>query len=46
MGECALRIVLHRYIPEDPHLKLQWNNLVERMERPEVFYTHEWAWAM
>jgi CelD/BcsL family acetyltransferase involved in cellulose biosynthesis len=38
--------VVHRQIPEDPHLKLQWNNLVEQMERPEVFYTQEWAWAM
>jgi CelD/BcsL family acetyltransferase involved in cellulose biosynthesis len=37
---------VHREIPEDPHLRSQWNALVEKMESPEVFYTHQWAWAM
>ena len=42
----SLRIVLHREIPEDPNLQCQWNNLVLQMERPEVFYTCEWALAV
>jgi CelD/BcsL family acetyltransferase involved in cellulose biosynthesis len=41
-----LRIVLHRSIPEDELLRRQWNALVEQMERPEVFYTYEWALAV
>jgi CelD/BcsL family acetyltransferase involved in cellulose biosynthesis len=41
-----LRIVLHRDIPEDPDLQCQWNALVYQMERPEVFYTHQWAKAV
>jgi CelD/BcsL family acetyltransferase involved in cellulose biosynthesis len=32
-------------IPEDPEIVLAWNNLVFKMERPEVFYTHQWALA-
>jgi CelD/BcsL family acetyltransferase involved in cellulose biosynthesis len=32
-------------IPEDPDIVLAWNNLVFKMERPEVFYTHQWALA-
>ncbi len=24
-------------------LKIQWNDLLDRMERPEIFYLHEWA---
>lgn len=42
----SLRIVLHREIPEDPELHRQWNALVPQMERPEVFYTCEWALAL
>ena len=42
----SLRLVLHREIPDDPRLQRQWNSLVEPMERPEVFYTWEWAFAM
>jgi len=41
-----MRIVLHRDIPDDPLLQQQWNALVQEMERPEVFYTHQWALAM
>jgi CelD/BcsL family acetyltransferase involved in cellulose biosynthesis len=41
-----LRIVLHREIPEDPRLCRQWNDLVLQTERPEVFYTCEWALAV
>jgi CelD/BcsL family acetyltransferase involved in cellulose biosynthesis len=40
-----LRIVLHREIPEDQTLRDRWDELVEQMERPEVFYTYEWALA-
>jgi CelD/BcsL family acetyltransferase involved in cellulose biosynthesis len=32
-------------VPEDPQLAASWNDLVMRMERPEVFYTHQWALA-
>jgi CelD/BcsL family acetyltransferase involved in cellulose biosynthesis len=42
----SLRIVLYRRIPEDPNLWRQWNELALRMERPEVFYTCEWALAV
>jgi CelD/BcsL family acetyltransferase involved in cellulose biosynthesis len=42
----TLRIVRHRKIPEDSKLRLQWNDLALQMERPEVFYTCEWALAM
>jgi len=42
----SLRIVLHREIPEDPELHRQWNSIAHQTERPEVFYTCEWALAM
>jgi CelD/BcsL family acetyltransferase involved in cellulose biosynthesis len=41
-----LRIVVREEIPEDPELRRSWNELALRMERPEVFYTHEWAVAV
>jgi len=41
-----LRITLQRQIPDDPALQRQWNNLVQQMEPPEVFYTYEWACAV
>ena len=41
-----MRIVVHREIPEDDRLRGQWNALVQEMERPEVFYTYEWALAV
>jgi CelD/BcsL family acetyltransferase involved in cellulose biosynthesis len=41
-----MRIVLHRDIPDDPLLQEQWNALVQKMERPEIFYTHQWALAV
>jgi CelD/BcsL family acetyltransferase involved in cellulose biosynthesis len=40
-----LRIVLLRKIPEDATLLCRWNELALQMERPEVFYTGEWALA-
>ncbi len=42
----SLRIVVHREIPEDPKLLRQWNDVALQMERPEVFYTCEWALAV
>jgi CelD/BcsL family acetyltransferase involved in cellulose biosynthesis len=42
----CLRIVQHRAIPEDGLLLRQWNDLVQQMEQPEVFYTYEWAMAV
>jgi CelD/BcsL family acetyltransferase involved in cellulose biosynthesis len=42
----SLRIDLHREIPKDPNLCGQWNHLSLQMEKPEVFYTCEWALAV
>jgi CelD/BcsL family acetyltransferase involved in cellulose biosynthesis len=41
-----LGIVLHRSVPADAALSEQWNRLVLQMERPEVFYTQQWALAV
>jgi len=41
-----LRLVLHQEIPEDPALRRQWNKVVLQMERAQVFYTWEWAFAV
>ena len=41
-----MRIVLHKEIPDDPLLLQRWNGLVQKMERPEVFYTCQWALAV
>jgi CelD/BcsL family acetyltransferase involved in cellulose biosynthesis len=41
-----MRIVLLRKIPDEPALRRQWDDLVLQMERPEVFYTCEWALAV
>ncbi len=41
-----MRIVLHRQIPEDCELHRQWNAIALQTERPEVFYTCEWALAV
>lgn len=45
-SDSCYRLVLHREIPDDVTLGHQWNNLVMQMERPEVFYTYEWALAV
>jgi len=42
----SLRIVPLRKISEEPSLLRRWNDLVLQMERPEVFYTCEWALAV
>jgi CelD/BcsL family acetyltransferase involved in cellulose biosynthesis len=44
--EVSLRIVRYREIPEDSNLHRQWNDVALRVERPEVFYTSEWALAV
>lgn len=41
-----MRIVLHREIPEDTKLHRQWDDMALQVERPEVFYTYEWALAV
>jgi CelD/BcsL family acetyltransferase involved in cellulose biosynthesis len=38
-----MRIVAHAGLPE---IREQWNALVEKVERPEAFYTYEWAQAV
>ena len=40
-----MRIVLLRKIPEESSLRQGWNDLVLQMERPQVFYTFDWALA-
>jgi CelD/BcsL family acetyltransferase involved in cellulose biosynthesis len=40
-----VKVTVLERIPEDPEIILAWNNLVFRMERPEVFFTHQWALA-
>jgi CelD/BcsL family acetyltransferase involved in cellulose biosynthesis len=42
----SLRIVLLREIPDDPGLRRQWNEVALQVERPQVFYTCEWALAV
>ncbi len=40
-----VKVTVLEKIPEDPEIILAWNQLVFRMERPEVFFTHQWALA-
>jgi CelD/BcsL family acetyltransferase involved in cellulose biosynthesis len=37
--------VVLQEIPDDAELRRSWNELAEKMERPEVFYTYDWAVA-
>jgi CelD/BcsL family acetyltransferase involved in cellulose biosynthesis len=41
-----LRIEVKDGVPEDAELRRRWNELALKMERPEVFYTYEWALAV
>ena len=41
-----MRIIVHREIPADQCLHGQWNALARQMDRPQVFYTWEWAVAV
>jgi CelD/BcsL family acetyltransferase involved in cellulose biosynthesis len=43
---CNLQLVLLKEIPEDADLRRQWNGLAARVQRPQVFYTYEWALAV
>ncbi len=42
----TLRLVLLQEIPEDANLRRHWNSLVQRVDRPQVFYTYEWSLAV
>ena len=42
----TLRLVQLKTIPEDEDLRRQWDALVARVDRPQVFYTYEWALAV
>jgi len=44
--ETGMRLVAHNAIPEGEDFREQWDRLVYSMERPEVFYTWEWARAV
>lgn len=41
-----LRLVVLKEIAEDAGLRNQWNELVRRIDQPQVFYTYEWALAV
>ncbi len=41
-----MRLSVQMQIPEDQKHRDQWNALVLQMDRPEVFYTWEWAMAV
>jgi CelD/BcsL family acetyltransferase involved in cellulose biosynthesis len=41
-----LRLVVLNEIPEDEDLRQQWNDLVLRVDEPQVFYTYEWSLAV
>lgn len=41
-----MRIVVLSKIPDESSLLREWDDLVLQMERPEVFYTCEWALAV
>ena len=40
-----MRVVTLNLIPDDPEISRAWNGLVAQMERPEIFFTYEWALA-
>ncbi len=40
-----VKVTVLEMIPEDSETILSWNNLVSRMECPEVFFTQQWALA-
>jgi len=42
----TLRLAFLSEIPEDAELRRQWNELVLACDRPQVFYTYEWALAV
>jgi len=42
----TVRLVVLHEIPEDASLRQQWNELVQRVDQPQVFYTYEWSLAV
>jgi hypothetical protein len=40
-----VRVIVVGAVPKDQEIQAAWNNLVFRMERPAVFFTHQWALA-
>lgn len=45
-GQGTLRLKVFSEIPEDIHLREQWNTLALAVDHPQVFYTYEWALAV
>ena len=41
-----MRLIWMQELPQEQHLREQWNALVFQMEKPEIFYTWEWAAAL
>jgi CelD/BcsL family acetyltransferase involved in cellulose biosynthesis len=41
-----LRVDVLKELPKDPSVVQQWDALVIHLERPQVFYTYEWALAV
>ena len=41
-----LRLVVLNEVPDDADLHRQWNELVVRVDRPQVFFTYEWSLAV
>jgi CelD/BcsL family acetyltransferase involved in cellulose biosynthesis len=41
-----LRLVVLQNIPEEEKLRQEWNALAKSMDRPQVFFTFEWALAV
>lgn len=40
-----MNVTVLESVPHDPEIGAAWNDLVARAERPEVFFTHQWALA-
>jgi CelD/BcsL family acetyltransferase involved in cellulose biosynthesis len=45
-GQKSMELTLSRELPVHSELRQQWDGLVNSMERPQVFYTWEWAQAV
>jgi CelD/BcsL family acetyltransferase involved in cellulose biosynthesis len=42
----SLRLVVLKEIAEDTSLWNQWNELIRKLDQPQVFHTYEWALAV
>jgi len=38
-----LHVVVHKGIPDSKDLQSAWQTLVQTVDRPQIFYTYEWA---